>query len=372
MDKLKKFIDVFVPVTTCNFRCSYCYITTHRLFDTKLPVFKYSPAQIKAALSQERLGGRCMFNLCGDGETLLPPEMPDYIYALLEEEHYVMVVTNGTPTAAFQKLAAFPKEFLERLFFKFSYHYLQLKQRNLFDHYFANVRMMRDAGASFTVEATPCDDWIPYIDEMKERCIKEVGAPCHVTVARDERDMVHLPILSKLSREDYERTWSVFDSGMFKYKLSVFGEKQKGFCHAGDWTLSFNMGTGVLKQCYCSPIEQNIVDDPTKPIRFCPIGHFCDRPHCHNAHAFLTFGAIAERNDPTYDVMRNRQCVDGSEWLKPRMKEFMQQRLRDNNPPYALMKRLQSDARMASIIFSCKSKDLVRRTVRKIRNAVKG
>lgn len=37
MDKIKRFIDCYVPVTTCTLRCHYCYITHHRLFDNKLP-----------------------------------------------------------------------------------------------------------------------------------------------------------------------------------------------------------------------------------------------------------------------------------------------------------------------------------------------
>ena len=57
MDKIKRFIDCYVPVTTCTLRCHYCYITHHRLFDNKLPTFKYTPEQVRKALSKERLGG---------------------------------------------------------------------------------------------------------------------------------------------------------------------------------------------------------------------------------------------------------------------------------------------------------------------------
>ena len=102
---MKRFIDVWVPVTTCTLRCHYCYITHHRLFDSKLPKFKYSPETFRKGLSKERLGGVCMFNLCGGGETLLPPEMPKYIRALLEEGHYVMVVTNATVDKAFNEMS---------------------------------------------------------------------------------------------------------------------------------------------------------------------------------------------------------------------------------------------------------------------------
>ena len=56
-DKIKRFIDCYVPVTTCNLRCHYCYITQQRKFDAKLPEFKYSAEYIAKALSKERLGG---------------------------------------------------------------------------------------------------------------------------------------------------------------------------------------------------------------------------------------------------------------------------------------------------------------------------
>ena len=348
MDKLKKFIDVYVPVTSCTLRCDYCYITHNRLFDKGLPTFKYDVDTLRKGLSKERLGGVCLINFCGGGETLLPPEMPSYIRAILEEGHYVMVVTNATVDRAFDEIAKFPKELLQRLFFKFSYHYLQLKQRNLMDRFFANIHKVIDAGASFTLEATPSDEWVPYIDEMKERAIAEVGAPCHITVARDERDMVNLPILTQYSRQEYSKIWSVFDSKLFEYKLSIFGVKRKEFCYAGEWVFSLNMGDGMLYPCYCSRLGQNILDDVTKPIKFQAIGCNCPEPHCHNGHVWLGFGAIPTLDAPTYAEMRNRICPDGSEWLKPKMKAFMSQKLYENNEQYSFIKKAFANIEMAS------------------------
>ena len=73
MERMKRFIDILVPVTTCTLRCHYCYITHRRLFDSKLPTFKYDVDTFRRGLSKERLGGVCMINFCGAGETLLPP-----------------------------------------------------------------------------------------------------------------------------------------------------------------------------------------------------------------------------------------------------------------------------------------------------------
>ena len=346
MDKLKRFIDIYVPVTTYTLRCHYCYITHHRLFNGALPKFKWDPETFGKGFAKERMGGTCMINMCGGGETLLPPDMPKYIRALLAEGHYVMVVTNATVDRAFDEIAQFPKEYLDRLFFKFSYHYIELKKRNLFDKFFTNIRKMRDAGASFTLEATPSDELIPYIDEMKSLSVKEVGAVCHVTVARDEHDMGTLPILTKMSADEYKKTWSTFKSEFFDYKFSVFLQKRTEFCYAGDWTLWLDMGTGVLHQCYCDLYGQNMFDDVTKPLVFKAIGHHCQQPHCFNAHAFLTFGAIPEHQSPTYATIRNRECVDGTEWLQPRMKEFMSQKLKDNNVEYTEVEKKAIDKEM--------------------------
>lgn len=361
MDKLKRFIDIWVPVTTCTLRCSYCYITHHRLFGGPLPKYKYDVETFKKGFSKERFGGTCMINMCGGGETLLSPEIPNYVKALLEEGHYVMIVTNGTVDKAFDIFAQFPAEYLERLFFKFSYHYLELKKRDLFDRFFSNIRKMRDAGASFTLEATPSDELIPYIEEMKELAINEVGAINHVTVARDEHNLNEIPILTKMSPKEYYDTWSVFNSSFFDYKFSVFSQKRTEFCYAGDWTLFYNMETGELFQCYASLVGQNIMDDVTKPISFKAIGHYCQQPHCYNAHAFLTFGSIPEHISPTYAEIRNRVCKDNSEWLNSKMKSFMSQKLKDSNEEYSCIKKLITDGEMKYILCQRKKIELLAR-----------
>lgn len=346
MDKLKRFIDIYVPVEACTLRCHYCYITHHRLFANKLPKFKYDVKTFRKGLSKERLGGTCLLNFCGGGETLLPPELPQYLKAVLEEGHYVMVVTNATIDRAFNEISQFPKELLDRLFFKFSYHYLQLKERKLFNKFFNNIRKVRDAGASFTLEVTPSDELIPYIDELKELAQKEVGAIPHITVARDEHDMSSLNILTKMNKEEYANTWGAFNSKLFEYKFSIFNKKRNEFCHAGDWTLNLDMGSGILRQCYKSLYNQNIFDDIEKPINFKPIGCNCLQPHCFNGHAWLALGTIPELVTPTYAELRNRICENGSEWLKPRMKDFMNQKLYENNEEYSNIRKALINASM--------------------------
>ena len=253
IEKIKMFIDTYVPVTTCNLRCHYCYITQQRLFSEELPSFKYSSETVFKALSKERLGGVCHFNICGGGETLLPSQMTDYIRVILEQGHYVMVVTNGTISKRFDEIIRLPQELLSRLCFKFSYHYIELKKKGLMEQFFENIQKVREAGCSFSLELLPCDEAIPLIGEIMQLAKEKVGAVCHVTVARDDASpMRDKPILSQLSRADYEKTWDIFNSEMFSYKLSIFGNKRKEFCYAGVWSAYLNLGTGEIQQCYCN------------------------------------------------------------------------------------------------------------------------
>lgn len=334
--KIKMFIETFVPVLTCTLRCHYCYITQSRKFASELPKFKYSPEVVKKAVSQKRLGGVCHFNMCGGGETLLPPEMTDYLRVILEEGHYIMVITNGTVSKRFDEIASFPREMRERLCFKFSYHYLELKKKNLLDSFFGNIKKMREAGCSISLELTPSDEASPFADELKQVAIERLGAPCHITVCRDNTKYER-PILSEKYKttEEYRRFWGEkFLSDMFDFKMGIWGQKRKEFCSAGAWSGVLNLGTGAFGQCYCSFYHQNIFENPEKPIKKIPIGKNCMESHCFNGHAFLTLGLCPELDTIFYSRIRNRVCADGSEWLNPCMKAFLSQKLRENNEEY--------------------------------------
>lgn len=204
----------------------------------------------------------------------------------------------------------------------------------MMDKFFDNIRKVREAGCSFSLELTPSDEVISEIEEMKKICLDQVGALCHVTVARDNTKY-ELPILTNYSREEYKKIWSQFDSKMFEYKLSVFNQKRREFCYAGDWTCTLDLATGDLRQCYCGEVLQKVFDNIDSPIHFRPVGYRCPESHCYNAHAFLTFGAIPEHKAPFYAEMRNRVTKDGSEWLTPRMKAFLSTKLKESNKEYA-------------------------------------
>lgn len=342
MDKIKRFVECHIPVTTCNLRCHYCYITQQLKFSDKLPAFKYSPEHIARALSVERMGGICMLNMCGGGETLLPPEMTDIIRCCLEAGHYITVVTNGTVSKRFDELSALPKELLERLFFKFSFQFLELKKKNLLDKFFDNINKMRQAGCSFSLEITPNDELIPYFEEIKKIALEKVGALPHITIARADSDP-KVPMLTKYSKKEFAKIWGQFDSAMLKFKLPVFGEKRNEFCYAGDWSCCINFGSGQMSQCYHGKALQNVFENIEEPIRFCAVGHCCPQPHCYNAHSFLTWGDIPEMKSPTYCDMRNRVSHNGGEWVNGKMKEFMSSKLVESNHEYSKSQKKEAD-----------------------------
>ena len=339
MDKLKRYIDCYIATETCNLRCSYCYITQKRRFNKQLVKFKHSPEVIRHSLSQDRLGGTCLLNLCAGGETLLVEEVIDVAKALLEEGHYVMIVTNGTLSRRFDEIAKLPADLLNRLIFKFSFHYLEFLRIGKMDVFFENVLKMKNAGASFTVELTPSDELIPHIPEMKNVCMEKLGALCHVTIARDDRTK-GIEVLSEHSFEEYKKIWGEFQSELFDFKTNIFYKKRKEFCYAGDWSLYLNLSTGRLAQCYIGRELDNIYEDIERPLKLEAIGH-CTLPHCYNGHSFLTLGTIPELEAPTYAQMRDRTNCNGEAWLQPEVRSFFDQKLGDNHELYAAGRKRQ-------------------------------
>ena len=349
MDKLTRFVECYINTQTCNLRCHYCYITQRRLFNSKLLKLTHTKDEVKKAFSKERLGGCCLINLCAGGETLIADEVIDVARAFLENGHYVMIVTNGTLTKQLKKFCDFPENMQKHLFFKFSFHYLEFKRLNLLESFAKNVNMIANTGCSYTIEITPSDELIPYIDEIKEFSINNFGALPHITIARDDRtDSINH--LSNLTWEEYKKTWATFDSELFRTKTQIFYTKRKEFCYAGEYSINVELESGKITQCYCGKVLGNIYD-LEKPINFQAIGCFCSLAHCYNGHAFLTLGNIPELELKTYFELRNRKTKDGKNWVKSEMKNIFSQKLYNNNKEYSEDKKrfVEIDNKLASL-----------------------
>ena len=324
----KCHIDMGIPYHACNLNCHYCYVGQREdkggrgpTSDTEL---RYSIPHMVKALSVEHLGGKSIINLCAAGETLMPPYVTELIQALLREGHYITVVTNATLSERFKEIALMDKKLLDRLFFKCSFHFLELKRKNLMKTFFQNIERIREMGASFSVELCAFDELEPYIDEIKEICMKEVGAYPHVVIPRTDDTK---ELLSKHTLAQFKDIWKVFDSALFDFKAKYWGEKRTEFCRAGEYEFLLNGGNGNYSKCYKQGVTQNLFEDLTKPILFEPVGCECKMPHCFNAHIFLGLGCIEEIHDATYADMRDRIDVNtGEHWLNPTMREVFSHR----------------------------------------------
>lgn len=349
MYKIKRFFDCQVPVNKCNFECDYCTVGQWKKVNgqgpTEYTLFKYPIEQMMKALSKERLGGTCAFNLCGNGETFLHPQLLELTEALLKEGHFVSIVSNGTITKGIEYLCNLDEEMRSRIFIKFSFHYTELLKKNLLDRYFTNVNMAHRAGLSLTVELVASDGNVPYIEEIKKVCMEKLGVLCHLTDPRANTttDIRHL---TEMPMEEHLRVWEQFHSALFDYRQATWGiSRRENFCYGGVWSFNLGLGNGKLKQCYRnSDTVQYIFDNVDEPIHYLPRGCHCSFAHCFNSHVFdCLCGVIPEVNSPFYAELRNRTLPDGTEWIKGAYSDIYYHRVCENNEEFSDEEKLFSD-----------------------------
>ena len=347
MRKFKKLIECYVPIYACNFRCEYCYIKQNpsRSFENKVEKFKYSPEHMAKCMTKERFGGTCLINLCAGGETLLSHETVELAKLLLEEGHYVMIVNNGTCTKHINELISFDAELKSRLWLRFSLHWNELVRTNSLETFFNNVANSKNAGCSIAVEMVASDSYIPFIPDILKKCEQTIKSYPEINIARDDNDMT---LLTKLSMNDYVKTWSVFNSCSFNLKRITVGQKRHEFCYAGDWSVTLDLGTGIMSKCYSHPI-QNIFVNPDEKIKFEAIGRNCPAPYCFNSHLFLAMGNIPSLDFPTIAQIRGKKCFDGSHWLTKEMQQFVGQKVYLNNRKYSFVKKVCISTRIRII-----------------------
>lgn len=325
-EKIRRFVTCNVPVNACNFKCSYCYLPQNgKGYNGKIMELPYSIEYIADCFSVERMGGACFFNFCAPGETLLYKPIVPLMKAIIRKGHYCSLITNGVLSKKIDEIInTYTKDDCGRMFIKFSFHWFQLKEKNLLETFVENVNKIKKAGISYSIEITPHDELIPYIQEIKEFSIKKFGALPHITVARNE-GTTNIELLTRYTKEDYKKIWSTFDSSLFDFKISTFLIPRKEFCYAGDISINLSLETGDYFQCFHGDYLGNAYR-LDRPLTFRPIGK-CRMPHCFNSHGYIALGAIPRLDKdvyiPTYAEERNRICSDGSEWLSEPCKEFI-------------------------------------------------
>ena len=337
--KPHRLILCTLPTNKCNLRCKYCYISQMDDWNKSCNEFKYSVETMVRGFSKERLGGVAIINLTGEGETLLQPNIVELIKGLLENGHYIEIVTNGTVSKRIKELTEFPDDDAARIEYKISFHYEEMNRLGIMDNFWENVDRIRNSRSSFSLELMPNDELESEIDDVIKICTEKVGDKCHLTIGRKDTS-ISRGILTEHSEQEYFDIWSKFDSTMFQVKKELVNVRRKEFCYAGAWSLCVDLATGEARQCYGQPVIQNVFQNLDEKIKFIPVGYGCVQPYCINGHAFLAWGCIPELDIPTYDKIRDRECEAGKSWLKPEWKAFSRYKLVETNKEYTRCQKL--------------------------------
>ena len=328
-ERIEKFIGIHFKLSACNLKCSYCYVGKHKNGMIDIP---YSLEEMRKAFSRNRLGGICFINICSDGETLIHPMMPKIIEAFIQEGHYVLVVTNATLRNRIEDCINCNAD-VSKLFFKVSFHYEEMKRLGILDSFFDNLEMIKKSPCSFTVEYITSDETLDEIEAFKQECMDKMGVLPHLNMPRDERAN-NLGVLSKNTWYSYIKKWDKadFKSEFWHFRKQMFGKKYKEFCYAGQRSIWVNMENGFSYQCYDLPPIQNFMGEINKPVKWLAVGNHCPQAHCYVSYSHMTLGTINFQNfvnyKPSYDVIRNRVCIDGTEWIKPTYKKAFQMGVR--------------------------------------------
>lgn len=357
--RIHKFIELMLPGTSaCNFHCEYCYVWKTMDVSAKSTITSNYPIhKLRKALSTERLGGPCFINACASGETMLSDDIVELAYELLDEGHYFSIVTNGTISKKIDEILEFPKSYLKRMFFKLSFHYLELRDKNMLAVFWNNVEKIRKSPCSYTLEITPSDTLVPYIDDIKtEFKIHANNAQPHITFTRDGTKK-GLDLLSQMTLDEYKSTWKTFHSELFNLKCNLYRRKIDETCYAGDWSYRINVLNGNLQSCHRQALCGTVFDKIDKPLPLLTVCNNCKLNYCFNNHAFIAWGDVPGINCANYFQIRDRKSESGEHWVKEPFAEVMKQKLYDNNFAYAdywedYAALLQRDDHPALLLFN--------------------
>lgn len=326
---MRRFIECLTTNTNCNLKCSYCYLIQQDRRTNKNATFHYSPEHIGKALSQKRLGGVSLISITASGETFIPKEIPYIAKEILKQGHFLNITTNGTLTKQILFFLTETVGFHDHIHVSFSFHYLELKKKNLISVFFQNIKTIREAGCSILLQINLVDEYIPFWDEIKELSLKYVGALPQVALTRRELNNGKFEIYSDLPIEIYKEKGDEMQSPLFDFTFKNFNVKRKEYCYAGWWSATLNMDTGDLTGCYGLGKRQNIFADLNKDIDFYPIGKNCKHEYCFNSSHFMSQGTIPSLLPlPSYGELRNRESAH---WYTNVMKEFLYQQFEQVN-----------------------------------------
>ncbi len=333
---MRRFIECLIPLTACNFKCSYCYVIQKGWRKDALSKFLYSPEHIGNALSQERLGGVSLISMTASGETFLAKELPFIAKELLKHGHFINITTNGTLTKRITEFLNITKGFHDHIHVSFSCHYTELKKYDLVDCFFDNICNVRKAGCSILLQINLTDEYVPYWEEIKKVSKEKVGAFPQVALTRKENGHSYSIHTQLMSEQEYLEKGREMNSPLFDFTYRFFNKKRCEFCYAGQWSATLNLCTGDMSACYGSGIRQNIFEDINRPIEWKPIGKHCEKVYCFNSSHFISQGVIPELLPlPSYGELRDRAEAS---WYTEPMKSFLYTQFEATNKPFSQIK----------------------------------
>ena len=330
---MRRFLECLIPLTSCNLKCSYCYVFQEGRRKNEKAVFCFSPEHIGKALTQKRLGGVSFISMTASGETFIAPEIPDISREILKQGHFINITTNGTLSLQIAHFLQETEGFHDHIHISFSLHYVELLKRNQLDIFFENIASVRRAGCSFLLQINLSDEYLPYWDEIKRISKEKVGAYPQVALTRDESNGTYRIMTQQLTNEQYYAIGDEMKSPLFNFTFNNFMVKRSEFCYAGLWSAKLNLCTGEMTGCYGQGIHQNIFEDITKPIIWKAIGKHCCFQYCFNSSHFMSQGIIPSKLPlPSYGEIRNREDAG---WYSPVMKDFLYKQFEETNPTYS-------------------------------------
>lgn len=355
MSGVHRFINTNIPTEGCNLRCEYCYIRQHGqegilAADKSRKLFEYPVSHMLRALDTKRMGGTCMFNISGSGETLLNPNIFEIVFGLISQGHYVALISNCTVTKTIEQFGEMQEEYRHRLFFKASFHYRELKRKNLLKTYARNILFMKEHQIAFSIEVVSNDYVLEEIEELKAFCMRNFDALPHVLAGRDETEKNAFPkYKTKLSEDEFRNVWSGFGSDLFEYQDTDYSLSHNAeFCYAGVYTGSLDLGTGNFSPCPGGRAITNFFEDIEKPIRFVPMAE-CPFPYCFcGFFLHVLAGVSREEYYPKvkFYQFRDRECSDGTTWLTPSIREVFSHRCAEYHEDYPAERKIYLKALM--------------------------
>lgn len=288
MAEIKRFINMTIHTQGCNLSCDYCYLRYYKHKNEKgIRALRYPLETVLKAYSVQRLGGICHIIIIGDGETLLPVDIADIVCGLIEEGHYVTVITNGTITERIEEIVERlkEKELVSHIEFSLSLHYLELKRLGLLSVFAANVWYLKENHASVRLNFILGPSVLDMADEVKTYCSESLKMKTSVGIARKDVNGSN-ELLADCPEEEYFRIGDSFESYLFeqqkqRYQQQCHRKEERKFCYAGEWSFCMDLTEGLYTQCAgIDRFAYNFFERLDEPLQLEAVGKTCKMPYC--------------------------------------------------------------------------------------------